>query len=159
MRLYFLRHGIAEEREQWTGDDALRPLTSKGRERLEEVAAFLAGRRLGIGAIVTSPLVRCRQTAEIVARGLGISERLVEDVRLAPGLGPGALVTLLRPRADEEALLLVGHEPDFSETIGALIGGGRVVCKKGCVACVNLPDPGRLEGELEWLLQPSLLRA
>jgi phosphohistidine phosphatase len=55
--------------------------------------------------------------------------------------------------------MLVGHEPDFSMTIGHLIGGGRVVCKKGGVACVNVPDIQAMEGELEWLLPAGLLRA
>ncbi len=159
MKLYFLRHGIAEERDGWTGDDALRPLTDKGKQRLGEVAAFLAERRLGIETVVTSPLVRCAQTAEIAARALGLRDRVVEDRRLAPGFGPGELAAVVRAHTGSDALMLVGHEPDFSETIGALIGGGRVVCRKGGVACVNVPEPARLEGELEWLLPPALVRA
>lgn len=159
MRLYFLRHGIAAAREEWTGEDALRPLTEKGKQRLDQVAAFLADQRLGIELIITSPLLRCSQTAEIAARRLEMPERVVTDKRLAPGFGPVMLAKVVRSHANAGALMLVGHEPDFSMTIGHLIGGGRVVCKKGGVACVNLPDTRAMEGELEWLLQPGLLRA
>jgi phosphohistidine phosphatase len=159
MRLYFLRHGIAAAREGWTGDDALRPLTDKGKERLEQVTALLAGQRLAIELIVSSPLLRCAQTAEIAARRLEIPDRLVTDGRLAPGFGQAMLAKVVRAHANAGALMLVGHEPDFSQTIGHVIGGGRVVCKKGSVACVNVPDVQAMEGELEWLLPPAFLRS
>ncbi len=158
MRLCFLRHGTAAEREEWSGDDALRPLTDKGRRRLARVAELLAGQKLGIETVLTSPLLRCVQTAELIARRLGLADRVIPDDRLAPGFNPAALATLLRRHANSAALLLVGHEPDFSDTIGGLIGGGRVVCRKGGVACVNIPDPSAMEGELEWLLSPDLLQ-
>jgi phosphohistidine phosphatase len=157
MKLYFLRHGIAASREAWTGDDALRPLTEKGRKRLDQVAAFLAAQALHVDRILSSPLLRCAQTAELVARRLELAERLDIDGRLAPGFGPAALASLVRSHGDAGALMLVGHEPDFSDTIGDLIGGGRVVCRKGGVACVDVPDVTRREGELEWLLPPALL--
>ena len=54
--------------------------------------------------------------------------------------------------------MLVGHKPNLSVTIGRLIGGGRVVCRTGGAACVNVPHPPVLEGELEWLVAPGLLR-
>lgn len=158
MMLYFLRHGIAAAREEWTAADALRPLTEKGKQRLNQVAAFLADQRLGIELIITSPLLRCAQTAEIAARRLEMPDRLVADERLAPGFGPVTLAKVVRSHPDVLSLMLVGHEPDFSATIGHLIGGGRVVCKKGGVACVNVPDTRAMAGELEWLLPPALVR-
>lgn len=157
MRLYFLRHGNAASSQEWSGDDALRPLTEEGRKILGEVASFLADRRLGIELVLASPLVRAFQTAQLVARRLGLTDRLETDERLASGFGPPALGELLRSHADLDAIMLVGHEPDFSNTVGALIGRGRVVCKKGSVACVNVPDLATMEGELEWLLPPRLL--
>jgi phosphohistidine phosphatase len=159
MRLYFLRHGIAAPRGEWTGDDALRPLTETGKKRLRQVAAYLAGLQLDIDLIITSPLVRCTQTAEVAARRLKLSDRLATDDRLAPGFGQTMLARVVRSHADAGALMLVGHEPDFSQTIGSLIGGGRVVCKKGGVACVNVPDIRAMEGDLEWLVPPGLLAA
>ncbi len=157
MRLYFLRHGNASSNQEWSGDDTLRPLTEKGRKVLDGVAGFLADQRLGIDLVVASPLVRALQTAQLVAKRLGLTDRLETDERLAPGFGPATLGELLRSHADLGALMLVGHEPDFSNTVGALIGRGRVVCKKGSVACVNVPDIATIEGELEWLLPPGLL--
>jgi phosphohistidine phosphatase len=157
MRLYFLRHGNAASRQEWSGDDALRPLTEKGMRTLDGVAAFLADQRLGIDLVVTSPLVRASQTAQLVAKRLGLADRLETDERLASGFGPAALGELVRSHADLGALMLVGHEPDFSNTIGALIGRGRVVCKKAGLACVNVLDIATMEGELEWLLPARLL--
>jgi phosphohistidine phosphatase len=159
MKIYFLRHGIAEPREEWTGDDSLRPLTGTGKKRLRQVAEFLAGLQLDIDLIITSPLLRCTQTAEAVARPLELSDRIVTDDRLAPGFSRSKLAGVVRSHADASALMLVGHEPDFSETIGELIGGGRVVCKKGGLACVSVPNTAKMEGELEWLVPPGLLRA
>ncbi|MCG6963313.1 MAG: phosphohistidine phosphatase SixA [Acidobacteria bacterium] len=157
MRLYFLRHGNAASQQEWSGDDALRPLTDKGRKVLEEVATFLADQRLAIDLVVTSPFLRASQTAQLVAKRLGLADRLETDERLTLGFGPAALGELLLSHADLGAIMLVGHEPTFSETIGALIGGGRVECKKASVACVNVPDIAMMKGELEWLLPPRLL--
>jgi phosphohistidine phosphatase len=157
MRLYFLRHGIAAPRSEWRGDEVLRPLTDTGRRRLRQVAAFLAQQRLTIDLVITSPLVRCVQTARIVARRLELPDRLVLDERLAPGFGPSLLGRIVRDHADADGLMLVGHETDFSVTIGKLIGGGRVVCRKGGVACVNVLDNAARQGELEWLIPPGLV--
>ena len=157
MRLYFVRHGVASPRSEWVGDDALRPLTGEGVKRLHRVAELLAEQRLDPESILTSPLLRCLQTAEIAARRLRMMDRLVTDPRLAPGFGPAFLTAIVREHAEAGALMLVGHEPDFSVTIGRLIGRGRVVCKKGGVACVNVFDEEGKEGELEWLLPPALL--
>jgi phosphohistidine phosphatase len=79
------------------------------------------------------------------------------DRRLGPGFDIEQLAAILRDHASARALMLVGHEPSFSETISALIGGGRVVCKKGGLACVDLPDVSNLSGELLWLIPPRLL--
>jgi phosphohistidine phosphatase len=159
MRLYFLRHGIAAAREEWAGDEVLRPLTNRGKDRVDHVAAFLVRLQVAIDLIVTSPLARAVHTAALAAPRFDLADRLVVDDRLAPGFGTAALAAVMRSHADVSALMLVGHEPDFSETIGRLIGGGRVVCKKGGVACVNVPDPVALEGNLEWLLPPGLVPA
>ena len=157
MKLYLLRHGLAADREEWSGDDVDRPLTGEGQARMAREAVTLARLGLSLDLILTSPLVRAYQTAESVAQRLGMMDKLITDERLAPGFGADQLAPLVREHANAAALLLVGHEPDFSELIGALIGGGRVECKKGSLACVNLPDPLRLAGELLWLLPPKIL--
>lgn len=156
MRLYFLRHGRAD-RSQWHGLDFERPLTHDGKARMVREAEMMAELNLGIDAVVTSPLVRAYQTAEIVAEELGLSDHLAEDVRLAPGFDLGDLTELVVEYEDTDRLMLVGHEPDFSETIGDLIGGGAVVCKKGALARVDLHSMSPLRGELVWLIPPRLL--
>ncbi len=155
MEILFLRHGIAEERETWKGDDRARPLTARGRRAMERTAVRLAGLGVAPELIVTSPLVRARQTAEIAAAGLGMDDRVVEDGRLAPGFDAGGLRDLLEDRPVTAAVMLVGHEPDFSEIIAELIGGGRVVCKKGGLARVDVAELSFAGGELVWLLPPK----
>jgi phosphohistidine phosphatase len=156
MKLYFLRHGLAD-RAEWDGDDFERPLTEKGKARMAREADTLAKLGLEVDLILSSPLTRARQTAEIVARRLGLADRLQIDERLSPGFALGALAKILEAQAKRQALLLVGHEPDFSETIGALIGGGQVLCKKGALARVDLCPEHPPRGHLVWLIPPSVL--
>lgn len=157
-RLYFLRHGLAD-RSEWRGDDFSRPLTARGRQQMMRSAETLSALQLDLELILSSPLARAYQTAEIVAEVLGMRDRLMSDDRLAPGFGPETLRVILAERPTLATLMLVGHEPDFSQTISALIGGGRIVCKKGGLARVDLPDGGGLRGELVWLAPPALLGA
>lgn len=153
--LYFLRHGRAD-RSAWSGDDRLRPLTEDGRRRLRLQAQAYARMKLGIERIVSSPLTRARETAEIVAAQLGL------PVILEPGLAIGCdwegLVRVLKAHPGR-CRLLVGHEPDFSSLIGRLVGAprGAIVMKKGGLARVDLLTQDSLRGELVWLLPPRLL--
>jgi phosphohistidine phosphatase len=156
LKLYFLRHGQAGNRDEWQGDDSARPLTTDGKRRMKREAAAIRRLDLGLDVILTSPLVRARATAEIVAEALGPSARLVTDPRLAPGFGPRHLKALLAAHRGAEALMLVGHEPDFSQTISHLIGGGRLDVKKGALALVELEDRAGL-GRLVWLIPPRVL--
>ena len=158
MRLYLLRHGKAEERAAWHGDDASRPLTAAGEEEVRREAEALHALGLAPDVIVTSPLARARRTAEIVSAGLGLEGRLVEDARLGPGFDVARLEQLAAAHGAPESLMVVGHEPDFSETIGALIGGGDVAMRKGGLARVDVTGFVAGGGRLVWLLPPSLLR-
>ena len=157
LRLYFLRHGQAGNPDEWRGDDAERPLTPDGKRRMKREAAAIRAMDLRLGLILTSPLVRAHQTAEIVAETLGSGARLLTEPRLAPGFGRKRLKALLADHGDAAALMLVGHEPDFSETITDLIGGGRLEVKKGALALVELEDPASLAGRLVWLIPPKAL--
>jgi phosphohistidine phosphatase len=107
--------------------------------------------------IISSPLVRAHQTAEIVAKALGAPTRLTTDDRLGPGFGPKQLASIVGGHRKARSLMLVGHEPDFSETISQVTGGSRVVVKKGGLACVQLDDPASLRGTLVWLIPPKFL--
>lgn len=157
MDLFFLRHGEAQGREEWKGDDEERPLSEEGAARMRREAKTLAGLSLGVSLILSSPLVRALETAEIVAAALGLKDSPLTDRRLAPGFNATALREILSEHAGAAALLLVGHEPDFSETIEACIGGGRVECKKGGLARLDITDPLRPRGSLLWLLPPRVL--
>jgi phosphohistidine phosphatase len=157
MRLYFLRHGKAENRADWQGPDDERPLTPEGEEALRRQARVMAGLDLRVDVLVTSPLARARRTAEIVADGLGLGGRVVEDDRLAHGFDVRRLEQVLAAHGPAEALMVVGHEPDFSATVAELIGGGEIVMKKGGLARVDVTAPVAGGGELVWLLTPPLL--
>ena len=155
-RLYFLRHGLAD-RSAWNGDDYSRPLTPRGKERMVREARMIAKLDLGLDIILTSPLARALQTAEIVADVLDAHELLIEDDRIEPGFDAYALADILEDYPEAESVMLVGHEPDFSLTIERLIGGGTIVCKKGSLARVDLTGMGAISGELVWLIPPKVL--
>ncbi len=155
MKLFFLRHGLAGDRSEWKGSDAERPLTSEGKEKMKRSASTMNELELGVDVIITSPLVRAQQTAEIVAQKLDCS--LIEDKRLASGFNVDKLHAILLDHPSTETVMFVGHEPDFSVTISAMIGGGHIVCKKGGLALVESPNARSRRGELVWLLPPKML--
>jgi phosphohistidine phosphatase len=157
MKLYFLRHGLAGSRGRWAGPDSERPLTDEGIARMEREAATLGALGLSLDVIVTSPLVRAYQTAEIIARKVDLLDRLVTDERLAPGFGVRELRGILDDHPGAVAVMLVGHEPDFSLAVGDLIGGGTVAFKKGGLGRVDTSDASLGDAELAWLLPPSVL--
>ena len=157
MKCYFLRHGIAVEADEWDGRDFDRPLTRAGQEQMTRAANTLAALRLKIDLIVTSPLVRAKQTATIVAQRLEIPERLVEDERLGAGFGTSQLAGVLADHRGADAVMLVGHEPGMSRTVGEIIGGAGIDFKKGSLACVTLHDAATLAGELAWLIPAKVL--
>ncbi len=154
MEIYFLRHG--EYQKKAGHKDAECPLSENGGAQMEREASFLA--RLGIrpDLVISSPLARARQTAEIVARPLGLRDAIVVDERLAPGFGPKELGHILQEHGGSASLMLVGHEPDFSKIIAACTGG-RVECRKGSLARVDLGTPTALQGVLAWMLPPEVL--
>jgi phosphohistidine phosphatase len=157
LHLYFLRHGKAFSRSEWTGDDDLRPLTEDGERVMRAEALVMRQRGLAPDVIVTSPLARARRTAEIVADGLDLRERLVDDARLAHGFDARGLAKIMSAHAGAGEVMVVGHEPDFSATVAELIGGGRVDMKKGGLARVDVRGPDLDGGVLVWLLTPAQL--
>jgi phosphohistidine phosphatase len=156
MELYFLRHGIAADVGPEGSGDVGRPLTAEGIEKIKEEARGL--RRLGVrpSIVLSSPLVRARQTAELVRHALGLDSRIVDA--LAPGCDIVRLRDLIGEYRSAERVMVVGHEPDFSEMIGALTGGSRILLKKGGLARVDLETVGIGAGTLVWLLPPLALR-
>ncbi len=158
IQLFFLRHGRAVAREDWTGTESRRPLTKGGVALMRREAQALAALDLGLDLIVTSPLERARRTAEIAADALGMKKRLVSSKALAHGFSLRALAGVIASRPNAARVMLVGHEPDFSRVVSELVGGGRITLRKGAVARVDVAGtvgPGR--GRLVWLLQPETL--
>ena len=162
MELVFLRHGVAADREDWKGDDADRPLTADGADRTKEVVRGLKALKIKPDVILSSPLLRARETAEIAKKGLitGAKVELAEE--LAPAASPDRLIARLGDHADKPVVLCVGHEPHISSTISAMVSGKTAaafdVKKAGacCVRFTGIPKAGA--GTLLWLLPPKFLR-
>ena len=154
MRIYFFRHALAEDNADGALPDAERQLTSKGVARTEQAAHFLEALGVRPGALFSSPLVRARETAEILGKHLQLAVKVAPE--LGPGFGAEALEALVQGLGDDD-VMLVGHEPDFSNTIQALTGLGRVVVKKGGLARVDIASTAPLRGSLVWLLTPSIM--
>ena len=152
MQLYFLRHGEADW-PGWTKPDDERPLTDFGKKEVRQVAKFLNRLNVKPGLIVTSPLPRALQTAEVAAEQL--KTKLRQDEALEPGFGVSQLRTVLK-RHRSKVLMLVGHEPDFSSVISALTGGFVKMSKAG-VALIDI-DPETEKGRLLWLFPPKFAR-
>jgi phosphohistidine phosphatase len=157
MLCYFLRHGPAGDAATWEGSDFDRPLTADGKKRIAQEAKTIAGLGLELDVIITSPLVRARQTAEIVAKELDIRDALHLDERVGLGFSATELAAILHDYATAQHVMLVGHEPSMSATVGELIGGGDVDFKKGALACVEVAHESPLRGRLMWLASPKLL--
>ena len=153
MILYFLRHGLAGDREAWQGDDQERPLTKKGVLQMKRTAKAFKKMGVKADAILSSPMKRAVQTAEIAAKTLEVD--VILDERLGYGFGKEALSLLIAEHPQANSLMLVGHEPDFSSMVSALIGGGDIMMKKGGLARVDLKEGSELKGQLVWLLPPK----
>ncbi len=153
MKLYFLRHGIADWPDWDPARDHERPLTKDGVKKMKEQAKALADLDLKIDAVLSSPYTRAYQTADIVAGKLGLEVKT--EPRLAPGFNTDKLREIVASFDDDQALLLVGHEPTLSMIIADLTGGGRVQMKKGALARVDVNR--ELQGELVWLLPAKIL--
>jgi len=159
--LYLIRHGVAEERGEAWPDDSKRPLTSDGMSKLRKTARALERLGVAIDVILTSPFVRARQTAEIIAGGLDPHPHLVTADSLAPGGTPAAVLSDLEKHAKRQRIALVGHEPGIGELAARLIGSRHPIAfKKGAVCRIDvegLPPAG--PGDLCWFLTPKIMRA
>jgi phosphohistidine phosphatase len=153
MNLFLLRHANADWPD-WNEPDAERPLTKRGKKESRQMAKFLERTKTSIDLVVTSPLPRAAQTAKIVARKLKMELR--EDQKLAPGFNATKLRALLKSYADRD-LMIVGHEPDFSEVVRALTGGA-IKLKKAGIAVVQLESATK-RGRLLSLVSPREVKS
>lgn len=166
MQLVIVRHAIAMDRGKFSemeDDDRRRPLTDKGRDRMDRGAQGLASLVPEVDLLATSPLTRARQTAEILERHLQVGESVVIDA-LVPEASPGALLDWLEDLDTEpERVAVVGHEPHLSTLVSFLLTGDAagldVKIKKGSAIFLTLSDdlrPGL--ARLEWAIPPKGLR-
>jgi phosphohistidine phosphatase len=155
IHLSLLRHADAGDPMAWHGNDADRPLSSKGHTQVERLADHLAGARFGADLVLTSPKVRAHETAEPIAKRLGA--KLVVDDRLAAGFDVEDVEAMLRAHGDPKDVVLVGHDPDFSELLSTLVGVD-LPMKKAALARLELDRPVSAgEARLQWLLPPDAL--
>ena len=161
MELYLIRHGIAVERTNDVEDEK-RSLTQVGHQKTRQVAKRLQELSLQFDLILTSPLVRSRQTAEIL-RTSGLSSEVEESTYLAPGGDINAWLKSLEQRHQlPETLALVGHQPDLGQWAEILIWGearDKLLLKKAGIIGLTLPKTGSLVGrsQLFWLTPPKFL--
>ena len=160
LELYLIRHGVAEERGKDWPDDSKRPLTAEGVARLQKAARGLNAIDVTFDQIVTSPLVRTRQTATLLADGLANKATVKNLEALEPGHSPRSVMNELSKSAKRHRIALVGHEPGLGELASHLLGAGRSLpFKKGGVAYITVQGlTSRRPGELVWLLPPKVLR-
>ncbi|HKQ31223.1 MAG TPA: phosphohistidine phosphatase SixA [Burkholderiales bacterium] len=165
MRILLIRHGKAEDRGLISSlsskKDALRALTQTGKRDMRKAAKGLRKLAPDIDVLLTSPLVRARETAEIVAKVFGVKD-VTEQPLLSPGTDLVALLQTLPSYPDDATIALVGHEPDLGHLAAMLLTGKKaefVVFKKG--ACALIEFDAKLaagRGKLSWLFQPGQLR-
>ena len=161
VELYLIRHAIAEERGEKWPDDGKRPLSADGIARMRRAAKGLA--RLGVkfDVVLTSPLVRTRQTADIVAAAFEQRPPVVLAESLAPDGEHSDVLADLHKHARRSRIALVGHEPGIGELAARLVGSRRPLeFKKGAVCRIDVDSipPGK-PGSLRWFLPPGILRA
>jgi phosphohistidine phosphatase len=159
--IYLIRHGVAEERGDAWPDDAKRPLTQDGMSKLRKAARALERLGVSLDVIVTSPLVRARQTAEIIAGGLDPHPHIVTADSMAPGGTVAAVLSDLEKQAKRSRIALVGHEPSIGELAARLMGTRHPIpFKKGAICRIDLEGlPPAGPGDLRWFLTPKILRA
>lgn len=153
--LVLMRHGVAEDDNP--GGDAARRLTHHGLERAARAAAGLMALGLRPDAVVTSPLVRCVQTAGLVAGAAGCP--LEQDDRLAPGMTTSGLLDVVIEHPDAGVLLACTHQPGLTYALDDLTGCGQVGFRRPGVAVVTLEAPRIGAGRLTAVLPPRILRA
>ncbi len=160
--LYLIRHGLAEVRSEssWP-DDSKRPLTDEGMARLRKAARSLAHLGVAFDVVLTSPFVRTRQTAEIMAAEFAPRPAVVNVDGLASGGSITAVLAELEKHSRRKRIAIVGHEPGIGDLAARLAGlRERMEFKKGAVCRIDVDAlPVKGLGTLRWFLAPKILRA
>ena len=156
--LYLIRHGLAEERGDAWPDDSKRPLTEEGTGRMRKAARGLV--RLGVtfDVVLTSPYVRTRQTADIVAAAFNERPPVVALESLAPGGSIQSVLSDLERQTRRTRIAMVGHEPGIGE-LAARLAGARypIEFKKGAVCRIDIKTFPAGPGRLRWFVTSKML--
>ena len=155
-QVFLLRHADAGDPEAWSGSDEKRPLSPKGERQADRLAKFLAGMRFRPDAIVSSPKLRARQTAEAVAGAIGCAVEL--DDRLAGGFGVETISDWLEEHPAANRVVFSGHDPDFSDVVAELCNSTLIPMAKCALARLDLDDRRATSGTLRWLIPPDALK-
>ena len=160
MIIYFLRHASAGERKKNPRKDERRPLDAQGIEQCGDVGRALSALDVAVDAIISSPLKRATQTAALVGNEIGYERQLFLEKALRPEATFEQFREMLRKYSKADALMVVGHNPNFSEFLGKTISPrnstAHIDLKKGSVARVETDGKSSV---LHWCLTPRLIRA
>jgi phosphohistidine phosphatase len=161
IELYLVRHGLAAARGEAWPDDTKRPLTHKGIARLRREAQGLTALGVAFDQIVTSPLVRSRQTAEILAEASGSKPSMATSDALAPEGTVAQAIEDLGKYGRRRRIAIVGHEPNIGELAAKLIGARAALeFKKGAICRIDVETlPPARPGRLRWFVSPKMLRS
>lgn len=161
MRLFILRHGIAEDHGS-RAKDAERALTEEGREKLGAVLHRAAKAGVAPSLILTSPYVRARQTAQMAAEALGRGIPVLPVDSLVPHSSPQAVWQSVQEHRTEDSIMLAGHEPLLSQVVSHFLAcpALRFEFRKGAIVAMEMDSfRGDPHGTLEWILTPRLAKS
>ena len=163
MNIYIIRHAIAvDEGTAEYEQDSDRPLTDKGRKKMRQIAKGLRTLGVEFDLILSSPYVRARETAEILADVFKMKKKIAFSENLIPMANPELLIPELNEKYSVDSIALVGHEPHLSTLVGALTAENKtldITLKKGGVCYLAADDLHHADhrATLEWLLTPGIL--
>ncbi len=160
LELYLIRHGMAADRGDEYPDDSKRPLTSDGIARLKKEARALDLLGVTFEQMLSSPLVRARQTADVFAEIMKSKPPVSTTDTLTPAGSPAAVIQDLSKYMRKASIALVGHEPNMGELAAHLIGAKMPLpFKKGAIARIDFSVfPPKGKGQLVWFVTPRMLR-
>jgi phosphohistidine phosphatase len=162
MNLYIIRHAIAVQRGTPDyEDDSQRPLTGKGRKRMKKIAEGIREIGVDFDVVLSSPYVRARDTAKIVANEYGMTDKIAFTDNLIPPGDFDELIKEINEKYNVDNVALVGHEPMLSQFISFLITGNTdaaIMLKKGGICCLVADSLGQeRHATLQWLLTPAIM--
>jgi phosphohistidine phosphatase len=162
MNIYMIRHAIAiDEGSPEYADDSQRPLSDKGKKKMRQIAKGLRALGVDFDLILSSPYIRAKETAEILADVFKVKKDVEFSDNLIPMGDPDLLISEMNEKYSADSIALVGHEPHLTALIGLLVSGNASMdmsLKKGGVCRLSTDDLHHTrKAALEWLLTPGIL--